>query len=66
MSVPKGVAGNAAHARKTRKNNRPLEDEKKHQKTNKFTGPLRSLRALGWQRTHTHEFLGGDFDVLNA
>jgi hypothetical protein len=29
MSVPKGVAGNAAQARKTRKNNRPLEDEKK-------------------------------------
>jgi hypothetical protein len=48
MSVPKGVAGNAARARKTRKNNRPLEDEKKHQKTNKITGPLRSLRA--WLR----------------
>jgi hypothetical protein len=48
MSVSKGVAGNTAHARKTRKNNRPLEDEKKHQKTNKITSPLRSLRA--WLR----------------
>jgi hypothetical protein len=54
MSVPKRAAVNAAHARKTMKNNerdeknRLREDDTKHEKTNKITSALRSLRA--WLR----------------
>jgi hypothetical protein len=48
MSVPKRAAVNVAHARKTIKNNRLLKDEKKHQKMNKITGAMRSVRA--WLR----------------